>query len=261
MHRKSEEKQVPAVLVTGGAKRIGKAICTALAGAGYNVAIHYNASAEPARALAEVLAQHGIKTAVVQADLANEAAVNALVAAAAQALGEDLTALVNNASLFEWDSWDTADTELWHRHHMVNLRAPYLLSRAFAQQAKARDNPAIINIIDQRVRRLNPQFFSYTLSKASLWTMTQTLAQALAPDIRVNGVGPGPVLQSIHQDSSIFENEAANTPLAQSVEPQEIAQACLYLLEARKVTGQMIAVDSGQHLAWRTPDVGGDHHG
>jgi len=248
---------VPAAIVTGGAKRIGKAICTLLAQRGYDIAVHFNTSQGPAEALAEALRATGVNAVTVGADLADEDAVNALVDDARSKLGTPISALVNNASLFEWDDWESADGALWHRHHMVNLRAPYLLSRAFARQADHSQNPTIINIIDQRVRRLNPHFFSYTLSKASLWTMTQTLAQALAPDIRVNGVGPGPVLQSIHQDSSVFEQEAAATPLETSVDPEEIAQACDYLLQARKVTGQMIAVDSGQHLSWRTPDVEG----
>lgn len=251
---------MPTAFITGGAKRIGKAISQRLAAAGYNIALHYNSSQDPARRLAEELRDtHGVKTAIVQCDLAVEETVSQLIDHAAQALGTPIDCLINNASLFEGDAWDTADTELWHRHHAVNLRAPYLLSRAFALQAPAVASPAIINILDQRVWNLNPHFFSYTLSKSALWTMTQTLAQALAPDVRVNGVGPGPVLQSIHQDASVFEAEAQGTPLAQSVDPDEIAQACLYLIRAKKVTGQMIAVDSGQHLGWRTPDLESAH--
>lgn len=251
---------MPTAFITGGAKRIGKAISQRLAAAGHNIALHYNSSEEPARLLAQELGDtHGINTTILQCDLAVEDDVSHLIEQAAQALGTPIDCLINNASLFEADAWDTADTDLWHHHHAVNLRAPYLLSRAFALQAPKAASPAIINILDQRVWNLNPQFFSYTLSKSALWTMTQTLAQALAPDIRVNGVGPGPVLQSIHQDASVFEAESQGTPLAQSVEPDEIAQACLYLLKAKKVTGQMIAVDSGQHLGWRTPDIEGGH--
>lgn len=244
-----------AILITGGAKRIGKALCQCFAQNGFNVAIHYNSSKAPADALAHDLTSHGVKTTTVQADLADEAALSSMIDSASTALGAPLTGLINNASLFEDDDWDTAEGDLWHRHHAINLRAPYLLSRHFAKQAPKGANAAVINILDQRVWNLNPQFFSYTLTKSALWTMTQTLAQALAPTIRVNGVGPGPVLQSIHQDSSVFDNEVAGTPLEQSVEPEEIAQACLYLVNAKKVTGQMIAVDSGQHLGWRTPDI------
>lgn len=244
-----------AILITGGAKRIGKAISICLAQAGFNVAIHYNSSKAPADALAQELIALGVKAITLQADLADESAVSGMTGAAARALGMPLTGLINNASLFEDDTWQSTDSDLWHRHHAINLRAPFLLSQSFAQQAASRSGASIVNIIDQRVWNLNPQFFSYTLTKSALWTMTQTLAQGLAPAIRVNGVGPGPVLQSIHQDSSIFSREAAGTPLEQSVEPEEIAQACLYLLRAQKVTGQMIAVDSGQHLGWRTPDI------
>lgn len=237
-----------AILITGAAKRIGKAIAICLAQEGYDIAVHYNTSPDAAKTLCASLIQMGVKAAAVQADLADEAAVSALVDAASQALGVPLTGVINNASLFQEDDWDSAQGDLWHCHHAINLRAPFLLARALAHKTPATSKANVINIVDQRVWKLNPQFFSYMLSKSALWTMTQTLAQALAPNIRVNAVGPGPVLQSIHQDSETFDQEAAATLLEQAVEPEEIAQACLYLLKAQKVTGQMIAVDSGQHL-------------
>ncbi|MEO0411975.1 MAG: SDR family oxidoreductase [Pseudomonadota bacterium] len=247
-----------AVLITGASKRIGRAVALACARAGYHVAIHYSRSGKEAATLASSLEALGVKAICVQADLSLETETKSLIAAASSALGTPMTALVNNASVFLEDDWDSAENEtLWNTHFAVNLRAPYILSRALAKQIPPDQQGAIVNLVDQRVWRLNPTFFSYTLSKSAFWTMTRTLAQALAPMVRVNGVGPGPVLQSIHQDQAVFAHEADNTPLRQSVEPDEVAQACLYLLTAKKVTGQMIAVDSGQHLSWRTPDVEG----
>lgn len=246
------------VLITGASKRIGRAVALECAQAGHHVAIHYGRSREDAEDLAKAIASHGVRAVCVQADLASETQTRELIAAASHALEMPITALVNNASVFLEDDWDSADDDaLWNTHFTVNLRAPYLLSRALAKQLPSGCHAAIVNLIDQRVWRLNPTFFSYTLSKSALWTMTRTLAQALAPNIRVNGVGPGPVLQSIHQDQDTFAHEAANTPLEHAIDPAEIAQACMYLLTAKKVTGQMIAVDSGQHLSWRTPDVEG----
>lgn len=244
-----------AVLITGASKRIGKATTLACARQGYDIAVHYSASHEEAEDVAAQARALGVAAQTIQADLTDESAAQSLVDKAAESLGQPLTALINNASIFLEDEWDSAEAELWNTHFQIHLRSPYLLSRALAKHCPSGTTGAIVNLIDQRVWRLNPTFFSYTLSKSALWTMTRTLAQALAPKIRVNGVGPGPVLQSIHQDATTFESEAANTLLEDSVDPEEIAQACVFLLQAKKVTGQMIAVDSGQHLSWRTPDV------
>jgi len=196
----------------------------------------------------------GGEAAAVQADLADDGDTAVLVDRAVQAIGP-LTALVNNASVFEHDQWDTVSRASWNRNMDVNLWAPFRLSQAFARQLPDGQRGAIVNLIDQRVWRLNPDFTSYTVSKTGLWTLTQTLAQALAPRIRVNGVGPGPVLQSIHQTPEHFEQEAARVPLERAVSPDEVAEAVLFLLRSQAITGQMIAVDCGQHLAWATPDL------
>lgn len=244
------------VLVTGAAQRIGQVIAITLARAGWRVAVHYNTSAKGAEeTVAWIRADGGIAEAI-NADLADDTQVASLVARATDAVGP-LTALVNNASIFERDQWNTVTRESWDRNIGINLWAPLLLSKTFAEQL-ADDQPgAIVNLIDQRVWRLNPDFTSYTVSKTGLWTLTQTLAQALSPRIRVNGVGPGPVLQSIHHTRESFLREATCVPLKRAVEPGEIAEAVLFLLNARSITGQMIAVDGGQHLAWATPDIDG----
>ncbi len=242
-----------AALVTGGAVRIGAAICRRLAADGYAVAIHCNRSREDADALAAQLRMSGVAAAVVRADLADAAAVAGMVSEARAAVGP-LSLLVNNASLFEDDRVAALDAGLWDRHFAVNLRAPCLLASDFAAQVEGSD-PSVVNVIDQRVWKLTPQFFSYTLSKSALWTATRTLAQALAPRIRVNGVGPGPTLANIHDGQEGFSQEASAVPLGHGGTPDEIADAVAWLARARSVTGQMIAVDGGQHLGWRTPDV------
>lgn len=244
----------PSVLVTGAAQRIGHVIALVLARAGWRVAVHYNTSARSAEETVEAIRAAGGFAAAVQADLSNDADTAALVDKAIQAVGP-LTALINNASIFEHDQWDTVTRESWNRNLGINLWAPFRLSQDFARSLPAGQRGAIVNLIDQRVWRLNPDFTSYTVSKTGLWTLTQTLAQALAPRIRVNGVGPGPVLQSIHQTAELFEQEASRVLLERSVDPEEIADAVLFLLRSQAITGQMIAVDCGQHLAWATPDI------
>jgi NAD(P)-dependent dehydrogenase (short-subunit alcohol dehydrogenase family) len=241
-------------LVTGGAKRVGAAIVRALAVDGYAVLIHCNASRAEADALAAELAVGGCRTAVIAADLADPAAVAGLMAAAAGPFGPP-TLLVNNASLFLTDTLHSIEVAAWNRQFSVNIRAPSVLAKDFAALLPAAESGAIVNIIDQRVKKLTPQFYSYTLSKAALMAATITMAQTLAPRIRVNGVGPGPVLPNIHDGRALFEREAAGTPLGHDVKPEEIAAAVVYLAGAKSVTGQMIAVDAGQHIGWRTPDV------
>jgi NAD(P)-dependent dehydrogenase (short-subunit alcohol dehydrogenase family) len=244
-------------LVTGAGRRVGRALALALASAGLDVAVHHRGSVDEAdEVVAEVRAM-GRKAVAVAADLTQPQDTVSLVARAADAIGP-LALLVNNASLFEADRFGALDLALWDRHFQTNLRAPVLLAQAFAAQVPAalEDGEAmILNIVDQRVLHPNPQFFSYTLSKSALYTATRTMAQALAPRIRVNAIGPGPTLASIHQDASTFAAEAQATPLGRPVSPQDICAAALYLLSARSVTGQMLAVDAGQHLAWRTPDI------
>jgi NAD(P)-dependent dehydrogenase (short-subunit alcohol dehydrogenase family) len=245
-----------AALVTGGAQRIGQRIVERLAGDGYAVAIHCRRSADEASAMADRIREAGGRAVVVQGDLADGAAVDLLVPAATRALGP-LSLLVNNASEFEPDEVETLSQDRWDRHFAVNLRAPAFLARDFAQQLPAREHGCIVNIVDQRVWKLTPQFFSYTLTKAALFTATQTMAQALAPRIRVNAIGPGPTLSNMRQGDEDFSKQSEAVLLRHGGTPDEIADAVLYLAGARSVTGQMIAVDGGQHLAWETPDVAG----
>ena len=244
-------------LVTGGTKRVGRAISLALAAAGYAVAIHHRADGEAGEALVAEIAAAGGRAALVAADLSDPEAAGRLVAEAMDAVGP-LTLLVNNASHFGDDRIETLTPQSWADHIGPNLLAPILLSQAFAAAAGSlppEADPSIINIIDQRVLRPNPQFFSYTLSKSALYTATQTLAQALAPRIRVNGVGPGPTLPSIHQSQASFDAEVAGIPLQRRTALSDITDAVLYLTGARAVSGQMIAVDGAQHLGWKTPDI------
>ena len=241
-----------AALVTGGARRIGRAIVLALAARGHDVAIHHRDSAPDADALADEVRALGARAAVVSADLTDEAETRALIPAAADALGP-LSSLVNNASVFEDDRVGGLSRETWDLHLETNLRAPVVLAEAFAAQAP--DGSSIVNLLDQRVLKPDPRFFSYALSRNGLWWATRTLAQALAPRIRVNGVGPGPTLASIHQSEVEFAAEQTAMPLGHGPSPEDIAGAVVYLVDARSVTGQMIAVDAGQHLAWQTPDI------
>lgn len=244
-----------AALITGARARIGRALSLALSHAGYAVALHHRNDEAAAEALAAEIRAAGGTAAVVQADLADEADTATLVARAAQALGRPLTLLVNNASRFTDDRVGGLSRESWDGHMEANLRAPILLAEAFAAQAPAGADALIINMLDQRVWKTNPQFFSYTLSKAALWTATTMMAQALAPKVRVNGIGPGPTLPSIHQSEAEFAAEAAAVPLQRRATPEDICRAALYLIDATAVTGQMIAVDGGQHLGWKTPDI------
>jgi NAD(P)-dependent dehydrogenase (short-subunit alcohol dehydrogenase family) len=247
-------KQV--AMVTGGAKRIGRSIVERLARDGYSVAIHCHNSGADARALAAQIEGQGGSAAVVSGDLADAAVAESLIGEAARALGP-VTLLVNNASVFEPDELLTLTPEQWDRHFAINLRTPAFLARDFALQLPADRDGCIVNIIDQRVWKLTPQFFSYTLTKAALLTATTTMAQALAPRIRVNAIGPGPTLAGARQDEEDFAKQCAALPLRQASSPADIAEAVVFLANARGVTGQMIAVDSGQHLVWQTPDVVG----
>ena len=201
-------------------------------------------------------AGRGLRATAVCADLADPDAVAALVPAAAASVGP-LTLLVNSASEFEPDEMGTLDRARFERHLAVNLTAPVFLAEAFARQLPDGRDGCVINVLDQRVWRPTPRFVSYTLAKSALWTATRTMAQALAPRIRVNAVGPGPTLANPRQSATDFARQAAAVPLGRAADPAEIATAVLYLTEAKSVTGQMIAVDGGQHLAWRTPDVEG----
>lgn len=249
-----------AALVTGAGKRIGKALALALADAGYDIAAHYRSSkAEVEDTLAQVKAK-GRNGVALQADLSKESETATLIPKGADALGP-ITLLVNSASVFENDGIASMTRESWDLHMETNLRAPLKLTQDFVAQdfiktAHKDANNLIVNIIDQRVLKLTPQFLSYTLSKASLFTLTKTLAQALGPHgVRVNGIGPGPVLRNPRQSEEDWRRQNEATVLGHGATPPEIADALLYLISARSVTGQMIAVDGGQHLTWQTPDV------
>ena len=253
-----------AALVTGGAQRIGAALARRLAARGSDVAVHCNASRDAAEALAEELRGAGVRAAVVEADLLDRAATAALVPAAAAALGQPLTVLVNNASAFDYDTIASATAETWDRNVGSNLRAPFELIQAFATQAPkaGRDadgepvaRAAVVNMIDQRVRKLTPEFATYTIAKMGLWALTRIAAQGLAPDVRVNAIGPGPTLRGAHQSEAHFARQRAATILGRGSNPEEIAAALSFILDAPGLTGQLICIDGGQHLAWRTPDV------
>jgi NAD(P)-dependent dehydrogenase (short-subunit alcohol dehydrogenase family) len=242
------------VLVTGAAKRLGRAIALDLAAHGWDVAIHYNGSEDDALSAAAEVRKIGRRAATVKADLGDENETTQIFARATKEIGP-FTALVNSASVFESDDWQTATRASWDIHMNVNLRAPFVLSQAFARQLPKDQDGAIVNLLDQRLLKPTPEFMSYSLSRAGLGWLTVTLAQALAPHIRVNAVGPGPTLKATHQSIENFERERRSTILERGSDPEDIVGAVRYLLEARAVTGQMIAVDGGQHLIWKTQDI------
>ncbi|HEY0439025.1 MAG TPA: SDR family oxidoreductase [Xanthobacteraceae bacterium] len=245
-----------AALITGGAVRVGRAISLALAAAGYDVAIHTRTAGPEVHTFAAELTAGGVRSGIVTGDLSQLDCVGRIISAAAAKVGR-LTLLVNNASEFESDAFGQLDLGRWQRQFAVNLAAPVFLAQAFAAQAPAGGDASIVNITDQRARKLVPQHFSYTLTKAALHSATVMMAQALAPRIRVNAVAPGPTLPSPRQDETAFARQAAALPLQRAASPQEIAAAVLYLASAGSVTGETITVDGGQHVAWKTPDVWG----
>lgn len=251
-------------LVTGAGKRLGRAMALYLAERGYDVAVHYAASSEAADDVVSQIKEMGRNAVALQADLLDLGAMETLLPDAAGALGGSITCLVNNASIFEYDTIASATHESWDRHINSNLRAPFVLSQAMAAQGLSPDTDEmgepvasglIINMLDQRVRKLTPEFMTYTLAKAALWSLTQTTSQALAPAIRVNAIGPGPTLQGSRQSQEHFEGQRAATILKRGANPRDITAALGYFLDAPSVTGQLLCVDGGQHLGWQTPDV------
>jgi len=236
-------------LVTGGSKRIGRAIALALAAHGWDVAVHFRNSRADADAVVAQIKQQGRRAAAIAADLCQEKEMAALLPRVAQALGP-VGLLVNNASVFEQDSALTATRQGWDRHMEANLRAPFVLMQGFARQLPGDAEGAVINILDERVWKLTPHFVSYTVSKAGLWTLTQTMALALAPRIRVNAIGPGPTLPSPRQTDDQFRHQIEMLPLQRGATPEEIARAAIFILDSPAMTGQMIALDGGQHLGW-----------
>ena len=243
-------------LVTGAAKRIGAAIAADLAANGFAVAIHCNRSCAEAEPLLASIADGGGRAAIVRADLTNRSEVAGVIRAAEAALGP-VRLLVNNASAFEKDEAQSPDWSTWDRHFAVHLEAPVRLSSDMAQRLPDGDAGLVVNIVDQRVWKLTPQFFSYTLSKSALWTATQTMAQAFAPRIRVNAIGPGPTLRNERQGESDFEEQRKGLLLKSGPMLTEFGATIRYLWGTPSITGQMIALDGGQHLAWQTPDVTG----
>ncbi|HLY58283.1 MAG TPA: SDR family oxidoreductase [Stellaceae bacterium] len=242
-------------LVTGAGRRIGRQIAVDLAHEGWAVAVHYNRSADEAVAVADEIRAFGGRAVALGADLADEPGLERLVTDAVESLGP-LGLLVNNASTFENDSIETATRESWDHHMQANLRAPFVLAQHFTRLLPQEAHGVIVNMLDQRVWNLTPYFLTYTVSKSGLWTLTRTLAMALAPRIRVNGIGPGPTLPSTHQTPEQFARQAARMPLGHGTSPEEISAAVRFILAAPAMTGQMIALDGGQHLGWAHTPAG-----
>ena len=239
----------PTALITGSARRIGRAIALDLARDGWRVCVHYRRSAAEAEALVAEIRSLGGVGAAVAADLASDGDVQGLIPKCREALGPP-SLLINNASEFLLDTVASVTQETWDTHLDINLKAPVFLAKALFLALPQGAAGNVINIIDQRVWKLTPDFFSYTISKAGLWTATRTLAQALAPRVRVNAIGPGPVLKSVHQTEADFARETQSTLLKRGPTPEEIAAAVRFILASPSLTGQMIALDGGQHLTW-----------
>ncbi len=244
-------------LITGAAHRIGAYLAKGLAADGFAVVIHYNQSADGAAALQNEIQAAGGTAEILQADLTCEDQVQELIPAAEQALGGPIGLLINNASLFEHDDALTTTRASWDAHIEANLRAPFVLSQHVAKRLPDDAEGLIINLLDQRIWKLTPQFVSYTLSKTGLWTLTQTLAQGLAPRIRVNAIGPGPTLRNARQSDEHFQKQLDGVVLERGPDLSEFIDAVRFMLTARSMTGQMIALDGGQHLGWQTPDIVG----
>jgi NAD(P)-dependent dehydrogenase (short-subunit alcohol dehydrogenase family) len=238
-----------AALVTGAAQRIGRAIALGLAGSGFDIALHHHTSADAAEATAADIRALGRRVVVLRADLADEAQTSQLLPQASAALGP-IGVLVNNACPFDRDEWDNTTRASWDAHLEPGLRAPFVLMQHFAGALPDDAEGAVINMLDQRVWSITPHFISYTVAKAGLWALTQSMALALAPRIRVNGLGPGPALANTRQTAEQFARQAASVPLGHGTSPEEIAGAVLAILALPAMTGQMVALDGGQHLQW-----------
>ncbi|WP_170474710.1 SDR family oxidoreductase [Ruegeria arenilitoris] len=255
---------MPKALVTGAGRRLGRSMAIYLAERGHDVAIHYASSREAAEDTADKIKALGRSAIALKADLLDENQVHSLLPRAAEALGGPVTCLVNNASIFEYDNIQTATRRSWDRHIDSNLRAPFVLTQSMAEQGLEPivDNEGepvatglIVNMVDMRVRKLTPEFMTYTIAKMGLWALTRTTAQALTPAIRVNAIGPGPTLQGHRQSEAHFKAQRKNTVLERGANPSDITAALGYFLDAHAVTGQLLCVDGGQHLVWQTPDV------
>ncbi len=241
------------IIITGGATRIGAAIARKLSGANIEIIVHYNKSKSKAESLKKDLEKKGTKVYLVKGDLSKENDVNKIVRFSKKKL-KYFDCLINNASLFENDKLDNFSTKGWGKHLRTNLRTPALLSKEFAKNVRGKNNN-IINIIDQRVFKLTPFFFSYTISKTGLYTLTKTSAMSLAPNIRVNGIAPGPTIKNKRQSNQHFKKQYLATPLKRQVDVEDICNAVDFFIKNRSITGQVLAVDSGQNLNWQTPDI------
>ena len=241
------------IIITGGATRIGAAIAEKLSGPGKEMVIHFNRSKSKAEKLKKKLSKNKTKVYLVKGDLSKETDINKIVKFAKSKL-KYFDCLINNASLFENDKLENFTTDSWGRHLRTNLRAPALLSKEFSKNIRGKNNN-IINIIDQRIFKLTPYFFSYTISKTGLYTLTKTSAMSLAPSIRVNGIAPGPTLKNKRQSAQHFKKQYMATPLKRQVDVEQICNAIDFFVKNRSITGQVISVDSGQSLNWQTPDI------
>lgn len=251
-------------LVTGAGKRLGAAMALELADHGYDIAIHYASSQDEAEAVAEQVRAKGCRAMLIKADITDEDALQSIVPTVLENFDQPITCLVNNASIFEYDTLHSATGTSWDRHMMSNLRAPFVLTQAVAAQLPQPEldengepvaGGLVVNMVDQRVRKLTPEFMTYTIAKMGLWAFTQTAAQALGATCRVNAIGPGPTLQGARQSKDHFDKQRAATVLERGANPADITAALRYFLTSPAVTGQLLCVDGGQHLAWQTPDI------
>ena len=252
------------VLVTGAADRLGKAMALHLADLGYNIVVHYMSSHDAAEHVVSMIREKGRLAVSLQADLLDQSIVKSLIPEAIKKIGGNLSILINNASIFEYDNLDSATYESWEKHIGSNLQAPFFLTQEFARQAPDFDldknnepiaRSVVINMIDQRVRKLNPEFMTYTIAKMGLWAFTQTAAQALAPKVRVNAIGPGPTLKGVRQSPEHFLKQRSETILGRGSNSKDIVKALEYIINSPAITGQIFCVDGGQHLNWRTTDI------
>jgi len=241
------------IIITGGATRIGAAIAKKLSGSNKEIVIHFNRSKIKAENLRKKLQNYGTKVYLVKGDLSKEKDINKIIKFAKSKL-KYFDCLINNASLFENDKLENFKTDSWEKHISTNLRAPALLSKEFSKNIKGKNNN-IINLIDQRVFKLTPYFFSYTISKTGLYTLTKTSAISLAPNIRVNGIAPGPTIKNKRQSEKHFKKQYLATLLKKQVDVEEICNAVDFFIKNRSITGQVLAIDSGQSLNWQTPDI------
>ena len=251
-------------LVTGAAGRLGKVMALHLADLGYNVVVHYMSSAIEAEEVVSLIKSKGQKAVSIQADLLKPKIVEELIPKAVKAIGGNLNVLINNASIFEYDNLNTSTLESWERHIGSNLQAPFFLTQIFSRQVpdisldennEPISHAVVINMIDQRVKKLNPEFMTYTIAKMGLWAFTQTAAQALAPKVRVNAIGPGPTLKAAKQPQEHFLKQRSRVILGRGSNSKDIVKAMEYIINAPAVTGQIFCVDGGQHLNWQASDI------